>query len=170
MNIYKFLILLICFSFHTISTETCSRIATVNYQEVIVDPSSTSRGEGLRFYLAKDEIASSLLDEYQKENKPRWETAALSTVGSGLVLMGILRSNTDKSTGITSRDSLIMSGGVFIALSYLISKTLRYKNEFTLQKSIDEYNKRNSPRIYFSPFIDIQSENNKMGIGVNREF
>ena len=165
-----FLSLLICFISEAFAVETCSRIATVNYQEVIVDPSSTSRGEGLRFYLEKDEKALELLDKYQIQNKPKWQTAALSTFGTGLVLMGVLRSNSDSNTGITSKDSLIFSGGVFIALSYLISKTLKYKNEYVLQKSIDEYNKRNNPRIYFSPFIDIQSEQNKLGIGINKEF
>jgi hypothetical protein len=152
------------------AAQTCSRIAIVNYQEVLVDPSSNAKGEGLRFYLEKDAKATDLLVEYQTNNAPKWQTAALSTFGSTLILTGILRSDSDKRTGLTSRNSLMLTGGVFIALSYLISKTLQYKNEFILQRSIDEYNKRNLPRIYFSPFIDIQSEGSKIGIGINKEF
>ena len=42
--------------------ETCSRVASINYQEVLIDVSSNNRGEGLRYYLAKDQIAKELLD------------------------------------------------------------------------------------------------------------
>ena len=55
--------------------DTCSRVATINYQEVLVDLSNKNRGEGLRYYLEKDQISEDLLDEYQKNNRPTLRSA-----------------------------------------------------------------------------------------------
>lgn len=155
--------------FHTIvawSVETCSRIATINYQEVLVDVSSANRGEGLRYYLEKDPIAKELLDEYQENNHPTWKSAAMSTLGTGMMLGGLLRTNEGENETLTSRNFLLLGGATLIGVSYLISKTNQYNNEYLLLKSIDEYNKRNTPRIFFAP----TSDGTGMGIGVGGEF
>lgn len=133
------------------ASDICSRTATVNYQEVLVDSSSSKLGEGLRFYLEKDPEAKELLDKYQESNKMRWVDAAMSTTGSGLIIFGLFRSSSNTDSGLLSRQSMVMGGVSLIVLSYLISRTIQYNNEKYLMKSIEEYNKRNTPRIYFSP-------------------
>lgn len=133
------------------ASDICSRTATINYQEVLVDSSSSKLGEGLRFYLEKDPEAKKLLDDYQQSNKMRWIDAAMSTSGSGLIIFGLFRSSSNTDNGLLSRQSMVMGGVSLIVLSYLISRTIQYNNEKYLMKSIEEYNKRNTPRIYFSP-------------------
>jgi hypothetical protein len=148
--------------------ETCSRVATINYQEVLVDVSNNNRGEGLRYYLEKDPVSKELLNEYQENNRPTWKSAALSTVGTAMLLGGVLRNNDGENETITGRNSLISGGAILIAVSYLISKTNQYNNEYLLLKSVEEYNKRNTPKIYFSP---TQSETGYgASLGVGKEF
>jgi hypothetical protein len=55
-----------------------------------------------------------------------------------------------------------------IGISYLISKTNQYNNEYLLLRSIDEYNKRNTPKIFFSPTDPSQGMG--AGIGIGQEF
>lgn len=150
------------------SQETCSRVATINYQEVLVDVSSKNRGEGLRYYLEKDEVAKDLLDEYQENNRPTWKSAALSTLGTAMLLGSFLRTSDGKEEGITSRNILLFGGATMIAVSYLISKTNQFNNEYLLQKSVEEYNKRNTPKIFFAPTDP--SNGLGLGIGVGQEF
>lgn len=146
--------------------EICSRTATINYQEVLVDTSSSKLGEGLRFYLEKDQEALKFLDRYQESNNIRWLDAAMSTTGSGLIIFGLFRPGKETETsGLLSRQSLILSGVSLILVSYLISRTIQYNNEKYLQRSIEEYNKRNTPRIYFSPLSD-NSSFGKSSIGL----
>lgn len=150
------------------SEETCSRVATINYQEVLVDVSNKNRGEGLRYYLEKDEVAKQLLDEYQENNRPTWKSAALSTLGTAMLLGSFLRTSDGKEDGITSRNILLFGGATMIAVSYLISKTNQYNNEYLLLKSVEEYNKRNTPKIFFAP---TNPQNGfGLGIGVGQEF
>jgi len=166
----KYTVLLGLFLTHVcMSSETCSRLAIVNYQEILVDPSSTSKGEGLRYYLEKDEKAKTLLDEYQSNNAPKWQTSALSTIGSVLFFGGVLRSNSNNDEGLTSRNSLMITGATFITLSYLISRTIQHKNEFILSGAVQEYNKRNLPRIFFNPFDPITGTSGA-SIGISRDF
>jgi len=148
------------------AVETCSRLATINFQEVLVDVSSSNRGEGLRYYLEKDQVAKQLLDEYQVNNKPSWKDAAASTIGSAMILAGLLRTNAGENETFTSRNGLIIGGATLIGVSYLVSKTKQYNNEYLLSKSVEEYNRRNTPRIFFSPTNDL----NGLGIGVGQEF
>lgn len=143
--------------------DTCSRVATVNYQEVLVDTSSSNLGEGLRYYLQKDQVAKELLDEYQTNNKSTWKSAALSTGGIGMIVGGLVLTD-----GGNARNALLFGGLGAIVLSYLISKTNQHNNEYLLQKSVEEYNKRNTPRIYFSPTGT--KENAGFGMGVAQEF
>ncbi len=168
MNLKLSIIFLSIFFAHRVYADSCSRTATINYQEVLVDVSNNCRGEGLRYYLEKDPIAKELLDEYQKNNKPTWKRAALSTVGSAMILAGVLRTNEGENETLTGRNSLIFGGAILVAVSYLISKTNQYNNEYLLLKSIDEYNKRNTPKIFFSP--DEQGEGVNVGVGVSKEF
>jgi len=150
------------------AAETCSRVATINYQEVLVDVSNKHRGEGLRYYLEKDEVAKDLLDEYQENNRPTWKSAALSTLGTAMVLGSFLRTSDGQNDGIASRNILLFGGVSMIAISYLISKTNQYNNEYLLQKSVEEYNKRNTPKIFFAP---TNPQNGfGIGVGVGQEF
>lgn len=148
--------------------ETCSRVATINYQEVLVDVSSKNRGEGLRYYLEKDQVSKSLLDEYQENNRPTWKSAGLSTLGTGMMLFGLLRTSGGSNETLTSRNFLLFGGATMIAVSYLISKTNQYSNEYLLSKSIEEYNKRNTPKIFFSPTDPKNGIG--FGVGLGQEF
>lgn len=148
------------------AVETCSRVATINFQEILVDVSSSNRGEGLRYYLAKDPLAKELLDEYQNNNRPTWGSAVMSTIGPVMMLAGLLRTNAGDSEEFTNRNTLLFGGAILVGVSYLISKTNQYNNEYLLLKSIDEYNKRNTPKIFFSP----TSDGSGAGIGVGGEF
>lgn len=149
------------------SAETCSRVAIVNYQKVLVDASSNKQGEGLRFYLDKDPISRELLDKYQKENKPTLFSASASTAGSLLLFAGLIQTN--NGAGFQDSNTLIYSGAILIALSYLTSKTQQYSNEKILKEAIDQYNTRNTPRIYFSPYKN-NNDTSGLGFGFQQEF
>ena len=152
-----------------LAADSCSRTAIVNYQEVLVDASTSNRGEGLRYYLQRDPVAKKLLNEYQQNNRPRWQGAALSTLGTATVLAGFLRSNEGKNETFTGRNTLVFGGLTMIAVSYLISRTNQYNNEWLLQRAIEEHNKRNTPRIYFSADPD-SSNSTGFGMGMQKEF
>jgi hypothetical protein len=124
--------------------ETCSRIATVNYQEVLVDANSSQKGEGLRFYLEKDKIAESYLDAYQEGSHVQWHNAVMGTTGTGLIIAGLFTSSTSNN-----KESLLIGGAAMILVNFLISKTQETANEKNLRRAIDEYNQRNLPRINF---------------------
>ena len=124
----KLTVILLSIFFSTLvsGVETCSRVATINYQEVLVDVSSSNRGEGLRYYLQKDKIAEELLDEYQGNNRPTWKSAAMSTLGTAMILGGILRTGDGESETLTSKNFLLFGGITLIGVSYLISRTNQY--------------------------------------------
>lgn len=161
----KSLIIIFTFLISTVSfsAETCSRIAIINYQEVLVDAGSNKKGEGLRYYLEKDKNSHKLLDEYQHKNKPTILGAATSTVGSFMILSGLMQTN--DSSGLQNKNTLLYGGSILVALSYLTSKTVQYNNEVLLKRAVDQYNKRNLPRIYFSP-----GDGKGFGVGVTQEF
>lgn len=148
--------------------ETCSRVATINYQEVLVDVSNNNKGEGLRYYLEKDPVAKELLDEYQDNNRSTWKSAAMSTGGSAMLLAGLLRKGQGDNEFLTGRNMLIFGGITLITVSFLISKTNLFNNEYLLLKSVEEYNKRNTPKIFFAP-TDPKSGLGA-GVGVGQEF
>ncbi len=161
------LILSIFMCLPCLANTTCSRTAVINYQEVLVDAGSGKLGEGLRFYLDKDPESLSLLNEYQKRSKPTLWNTGTSTVGSLMVLAGVLQSG--NKNGLGDKKVLIGGGALLITLSYLISKTMKKSNEKYLNLAIDQYNKRNSPRIYFSPFRDNNGESG-VGFGLQKGF
>ncbi|MEI8347170.1 MAG: hypothetical protein WCG27_06870 [Pseudomonadota bacterium] len=134
------------------AAETCSRTATINYQEVLIDTDSTQKGEGLRYYLSKDPAALAYLDEYQKGNKIKWVNTVMGTLGSGMVLAGILSTNQPDT-----RQTFVVGGAVVILVNFLMAKTYEQYNETNLQRAIEEYNKRNLPRIHLGP----AEENNR---------
>jgi hypothetical protein len=127
------------------ATETCSRIATINYQEVLVDTNSTDKGEGLRYHLEKDPIAKEYLNIYQKNSSVKWPTAVLGTAGTAVLLLGFFnRSSAD-------REIYLISGASIILVNFLIARTVEVNNETNLTRAVEEYNKRNLPKIYFNP-------------------
>ena len=128
-----------------IAAETCSRIAVINFQEVLVDANASEKGEGLRYHLEKDPVAKAYLDTYQKNSASHWPGALLGTAGTGLVLVGLFTSNPQDS------QVYLISGAAAIFVNFLISRTLEVSNESNLNHAIEEYNKRNLPKIYFNP-------------------
>lgn len=132
--------------------ETCSRIAIVNYQEVLVDANSSQKGEGLRFYLEKDKTAESYLNAYQDGAKVKWHNAVMGTAGTGMIIAGLFTNSTSNN-----KESLLIGGAAMILVNFLISKTQETANEQNLRRAVDEYNQRNLPRINFgeeSSFYD----------------
>lgn len=141
------------------AVETCSRIAIINYQEVLVDTNSTEKGEGLRFHLEKDRTAKNYLEKYQEGTKLKWENAALGTLGTTMMLGGILTNNNDER-----KQTLLIGGATFMIINFLVAKTMESSNEQNLIKAIEEYNKRNLPKIYFNPE---QQYDGSLGPGVS---
>lgn len=145
MRRFNLLILLTLFPSILLGQETCSRAAIVNHQEILVDTNSSTKGEGLRYYLEKDPESLQLLEKYQDGTRVKFLNAALGTTSSGLLIAGLLTNKDSKK-----RQTLIISGAALLLVNFLYSKTLERSNEVYLQKAIDTYNKRNLPRIYFN--------------------
>ena len=112
---------------------------------LLVDSNTSERGEGLRYHLEKDAVAKSYLDIYQKNSAIRWPSAILGTAGTGLMLFGFFNSNSE------DRRLYLISGGATILVNFLVTRTLEITNEENLTRAIDEYNKRNLPKIFFNP-------------------
>lgn len=127
------------------ANETCGRTAMINYQEVIIDTDSSKKGEGLRFYLEKDEQALSYLDRYQEGTRLKWHSAALGTLGSGLLVAGLFTNSASNN-----RSVLYIGGATLLIVNFLMAKTLEKANEENLTRAVEEYNKRNLPRIDLS--------------------
>lgn len=146
------LILTLFFSFNQalFAVETCSRIAIINYQEVLVDSNASDKGEGLRYHLEKDPVAKEFLNTYQKNSSIRWPNAILGTAGTGLLLSGFFSSNSQ------NRQTYVVSGVAVILVNFLVARTLEMSNESNLTRAIEEYNKRNLPKIYFNPETSVQ--------------
>lgn len=141
-----FLIILFIFNLaEAFAVETCSRIAIINYQEVLIDSNTSQKGEGLRYHLEKDPVAKQYLDTYQKNSGIRWPSTVLGTAGTGLLLFGFFNSDSE------DRRVYLISGTATILVNFLVSRTLEVTNESNLNKAIEEYNKRNLPKIFFNP-------------------
>ncbi|MBC7712837.1 MAG: hypothetical protein H7177_05835 [Rhizobacter sp.] len=142
----NFLVILLIFvSLPVFAVETCSRIAIINYQEVLVDSNTSEKGEGLRYHLEKDPVALQYLNTYQKNNSVKWPSAVIGTAGTGLLLMGAFSSNPE------DRRTFLITGVATIAVNFLVARTLEITNEANLKKAVEEYNKRNLPKIFFNP-------------------
>jgi hypothetical protein len=144
LKIVYTIIFLLLYTYQISAAEVCSRIATINYQDVLVDVNSSQKGEGLRFFLAKDKKAIQFLNKYQQGTKIKWQSTLLGSIGTILFLTGLFKnsSNSNKTT-------YMGVGAGLISLNIIISKTLEKNNEINLIRAIEEYNKRNIPRIYF---------------------
>ncbi len=126
------------------ATETCSRIAIINHQEILTDTNTGNKGEGLRYYLERDEVAKKYLNIYQDGTQIKTINTVLGSIGTIFLLSGIISNN---SSGM--RDNFLIGGATAISLNFLITKTLNFANESNLENAINEYNKRHLPRIYF---------------------
>ncbi|MDD4973035.1 MAG: hypothetical protein PHY93_01725 [Bacteriovorax sp.] len=153
------LVLIFALSLQNVSAvETCSRIAIINYQEILVDSNASEKGEGLRYHLEKDPKALQYLNNYQENSAIRWPNALLGTAGTGLLLFGFFTSDSQ------DRQLYLISGAATILVNFLVARTLEVTNEANLNKAVEEYNKRNLPKIYFNP------ENNPQGPQGNMSF
>ncbi len=124
--------------------DVCSRMALVNYQEVLVDTSSTQKAEGLRFYLEKDLYSKELLEKYQNNGNIKWQNTFIGSSGSLLLLSSLFL-----SVGKETKKKLRFSGFFLLIINFLLANSYGDANEKNLIKAIDEYNKRNLPRIEF---------------------
>lgn len=141
---YFFFITLILLNNTLHAAQTCSRTAIINYQEVLVDSNNSEKGEGLRFHLEKDPIAKEYLDKYQAGTGVKWQTAVLGTAGTGLLIAGVVNSDSD------TQKVLLISGAATLFVNFLLARTLEFNNEKNLIRAIDEYNQRNLPKIFFN--------------------
>lgn len=127
------------------AVETCSRVAIINYQEILVDSNASEKGEGLRYHLEKDPVAKQYLDSYQNNSAIHWPNALLGTAGTGLLLLGFFTANSE------DRQTYLISGAATVLVNFLVARTLEVANEVNLNRAVEEYNKRNLPKIYFNP-------------------
>ena len=131
--------------------QMCSRVALIKYQEILVDTNSSQKGEGLRYYLEKSPKAKYYLDTYQSQGQTKWQSAALGTVGTGLLLAGVFKPGDESYASKKEKRGLVMAGAFIIAMNFFVVSMLSEHNEKNLQKAIEEYNKNNLPRIDFDP-------------------
>lgn len=127
-----------------LGNDSCSRTAIINGQEVLVDGSSTQKGEGLRFYLQKDPIARSYLQKYQNGTDINILNATLGSLGSALIITRVVG-----NASPTNSRKLLISGLSLLAINFLVARTLQANNESNLLRAVEEYNQRNSPVIHY---------------------
>lgn len=137
--------------------DSCGRVATINYQDIFIDSSSTKKGEGLRNFLAQSPESLALLNEYQENTRPNYWIAGSSTAGFMLIILGLM--STRKTGTYYSKQSLMTTGVVVMALSLVTSQTLKRQNEDRLMESIEIYNSTGGPQIELpeeksGPFFD----------------
>jgi hypothetical protein len=158
------LIISLCLCTSSFAVETCSRIAIINYQEVLIDSNASEKGEGLRYHLEKDPVALNYLNTYQKNSSVRWPNAVLGTLGTSMLLYGFFNSNSQ------DRQIYLITGSATILVNFLIARTLEVTNEVNLNRAIEEYNKRNLPKIFFNPEGNLQGNLPLEGfqIGLNK--
>ena len=174
---YILALLICCNNFAFAADEPCSRTARINFQEVLVDTSSSRKGEGIKYYLEKDPTAKTYYDTYVKKQKNQLIHSVLGTTAIGLILNGVLKSNDPNKNNFQNKGVWIASGALLIGLNILLAHTLSISNEKNLQRAVKEYNKRNLPKIHFGPFINqFENERNsssrKFGVGgqISKEF
>ena len=164
--IKKALILILAtFCHNSFSAETCSRIAVINYQEVLVDTNSTQKGEGLRYFLEKDLKAKEYLDRYQKGSQIRWQNSLMGSLGTGMIISSFFINSSD-----SNKRNILIGGAALVAVNFLISKTFETRNEENLIKSIEQYNRRNLPKIYFSPKLKDGREPTSYEVGISKSW
>jgi hypothetical protein len=165
MKMKRYIAFIILFSTPLYATQICSRVALVNGQEVLVDTISTKKGEGLRYHLAKDEISMNYLDKYQAQQGINWRTSALGTAGSTLILAGFF---TNSSSNNDQR--LIVGGIALIMINFLVANTLNYTNEENFNRAIEEYNKRNIPKIVLKNIANDELKGDKPSLMLEKSW
>lgn len=130
---------------NTMADGTCSRTVEINSQEVQIDLNSMQKGEGLKDYLEKDPKALSYFEKYQEGNKFKWQDTLLGTGGTILTVTGLSMDSDNKSKG-----TIILTGAALIVAQFILGYSLKSSNESNLEKAIEEYNKRNFPKINVS--------------------
>ncbi len=156
----------ILFFYPLFAAEVCSRMATINFQRVLVDVGSTQKGEGLRYHLEKDPKAKAYLEAYQEGAQIKWHSAALGLLGTGLLLGGAMAHDDE------SQKTLLISGATVTVANFLIAKTLANANESNLLRAVEEYNKRNLPKIYLNSATKGSTSNffAHIGFGFNKSW
>ena len=127
------------------AAEICSRTATINFQEVLIDRSSIRKGEGLKHYLERVPKAQMYLEDYQRGTQTKWQNAVLGTSGIALILGGMVTNDDNKN-----KNSFLISGLIVSAINFFITRTLSEANESNLIRAIEEYNKNSSPKIHLN--------------------
>ena len=120
----------------------CNRTATIDYQEVSLETIPGLKGEGLRMYLEKDDEALRYLNIYQERNQIYPFNTLLGVAGPGLLLTGLILDSPSEQ-----KSTFLTWGAVLMVTNFLVTKTLQGASESYLEKAIEEYNKRHSPRI-----------------------
>lgn len=131
------------------ASESCSRTATINYQEVLIDSANSLKGDGLRPYLSKDPQALQYLEIYQQNARPSFKSSFLGTTG---VLLSLLSFTTNSENRAPWNSSVLLTTGItLIVVNFIFNIQLQSNNEENLYRAIDEYNLKNTPKIDFSP-------------------
>lgn len=152
------------------ASESCSRTAIINYQEVLIDSANSLKGEGLRPYLAKDAVALNHLETYQKNARPSFKSSFLGTTGVALSLLSFTTNSEHKAPW--NSKVLLTTGLTLILVNYIFNNTLQKTNEENLYKAIDEYNLKHSPKIEFTPELSdgTMGSSFKWSIGFSKDF
>ena len=169
-RLYLFFLLFAIFFNHLWAKEACGRHVIIENQKVLIDTNTITKGEGLRDYLTKDPIAEKLFIEYQNKTRPKWKHAIIGSVGTGLFITGLTKSGSFTDSGLTSKRSLMISGLSILIINFLMVKTFQFTDETLLLRSIEEYNKRNRPRIFLGPYEHFPSKQVGVGGGIIKEF
>ena len=124
------------------SRRACERVGIVNHQEIPLETMSGSKGEGLRSYLEKDKEALHYFNLYQERNQIQPFNTVLGIVGPGLLLTGVIL-----ESGVKEKETFLTWGAVLVVTNFLVTRTIQGVGETYLEKAVEEYNKRNFPKI-----------------------
>ena len=122
----------------------CGRTVFIGHKEILLDTGSKQKGEGLRSYLAKDSKALHYLNLYQKGHATGPLNTFFAALAPSLFLAGFMVDSNSRQ-----QKTLYTWGAVLILANFLISKTLQSANEGHLERAIEEYNKRQVPKIRY---------------------
>jgi len=149
---------------------TCDRSAYVNFEKVLIDSSSSIKGDGIKYLLEKDPKAYDYLKLYQESGRPSSRTAIVSSLGLGLSLGGYLFGKSS-GTPFLNKNVLLGVGLSIVIGNFLYNRSKQAKNEKNLLNAIYEYNLRNTPKIYFAPYkSNKKNDSIGIGVGVNKSF
>ncbi|MCB9060349.1 MAG: hypothetical protein H6622_02370 [Halobacteriovoraceae bacterium] len=145
--------------------EICSRTAVINGQKILVDLNSGQKGEGLRFYIEKDEKALSYLNLYQKENQKKWPYITLGSITLGSFL-ALAVNDFDRS----EKNILIGAGILSLVFNISLNRFSSRQNEKNLIRAIEEYNRRNLPKIDFKSDTNVGRVHSQGGFSLGTQW